>query len=334
MAKSGTDALRFVLSSVAQNTARSTIAMSAYTCPDLYTAVHAAGFKAALFDIDPVTLLPRPASIPPSVREQLAAVILSNLYGLIDPMTDWNLSSDVVLIDDGCQAALGEVDGKMVGSRGVGVISFGRGKAFSGVGGGAAFGVPSGHPVEASSFGGADLLRGALMWMLEKPRLYGIPASLPFLKLGETPVHLEVPRGVPSRVQRRYAHFQLLHRSEIAAVHRERMRWWREALSDLKGVVVPELARGTTTGESPVLLRYPILVEEGARGKLLSQLGRYGVSKSYPTTINGYTEIGSKVQFGDISGAVSVAQRVLTLPLHRYVTRSDVARVVQEIKQL
>ena len=50
--------------------------------------------------------------------------------------------------------------------------------------------------------------------------------------------------------------------------------------------------------------------------------------------MNGYPEIGSKVKFGDISGAVSVAQRVLTLPLHRYVTRADVARVIQEMEAL
>ena len=337
MAKSGTDALRYLLSKIRGSRARPYVAMSAYTCPDLYTAVHAAGFEAVLFDIDPVTLLPRPESLAEPFRDQLTAAILSNLYGLIDPMDSWKLPSEVVLIDDGCQAALGESDGKMIGRRGMGIISFGRGKAFSGVGGGAAFGAGGDEWDRADGFGAGDLLRGVLMWALEKPFLYGIPSALPFLGLGETAVQLEVSSGVPSAMQRRYACVQLMRRSEIASSHRERMGWWRDALAGVSAsgrVVVPEFARSVRAGESAVLLRYPILVEEPYRTKLLSRVARYGVSRSYPTTVNRYPEIGSKVKFGDISGAESVAQRVLTLPLHRYVTRADVARVIQEMEAL
>lgn len=336
LAKSGTEALRLVLGTVLRTAARPYVAISAYTCPDLYTAVHAAGFQAVLFDIDPKTLLPRPESLPELLREQIAAVILSNLYGLIDPTEGWNISPDVVLIDDGCQAALGSVGATMVGSRGVGVISFGRGKAFSGVGGGAALGVAARAAANAT-FGVGDLIRGAVMWALEKPYLYGIPTALPFLGLGETAVHLELPSGTPSTIQRRYANFQLAHRNQTAAIHRERMGWWREALAALAArgrVVLPEVARGERPDESAVLLRYPILVDPRDRAALLPRIGRYGVSRSYPTTLDSYAEIGSSVKHGDISGAVTVAQQLLTLPLHRYVTPADVARVVEEMERL
>ncbi len=336
LARSGTDALRQLVGSLRGD--RPYVGISAYTCPDLFSAVNAAGRKAVLFDIDPVTLLPRPDSVPDHVRGQLGAVILSNLYGLVDPTDAWADFSSTQLIDDGCQAALGDAAGVMIGARGVGVVSFGRGKAFSGVGGGAVIGgTHSEASLGSEGFGVADLLRGVTMWALENPRLYGIPASLPFLGLGETQVHLNVPSGRPSAVQLRYASYQLAHRAETAAVHRERMSWWSEALQPLAKLgklVVPSIARGAQSNVSPTLLRFPVLVERGLRAKLLDRLSRFGMSASYPATLNRYPELAPQLLVGNIEGAASVAERVVTLPLHRYVTQSDVSRVTEEMEQI
>lgn len=340
--KSGKAALRRILETLPKRSDLTHVAVSAYTCPDLVSAIAAAGYKTVLFDIDPQTLLPLPATLPEGFEKRLAAVVLSNLFGLIDPLAAWAPFSGVPLIDDGCQAALGEVEGMMIGARAgcFGVLSFGRGKAFSGVGGGAAIGLATaGEPerFEGGGVGASDLIRGVLMWALEHPSLYGVPAALPFLGLGETNVYLEVPVGAPSAVQLRYAVIQMAERSRTAAVHRERMGWWRDAFAAaVKSgtVLLPELQREAASGESAVLLRYPILVQAAHRDRLWERLERFGASKAYPVVLNGYAEFSNEVTQGSIEGATAVAGRVLTLPLHRYVTREDVARVSEIMEKL
>ena len=63
-----------------------TVAVSAFTCPDVAAACIKAGFSVLPIDIDSESLALRPESISEHLRSKIDVVILSNLYGIPDQL--------------------------------------------------------------------------------------------------------------------------------------------------------------------------------------------------------------------------------------------------------
>jgi dTDP-4-amino-4,6-dideoxygalactose transaminase len=139
---SGKEALWFFYNMLARSDSRGVIAMSAYTCPDIAAAAIRSGHKVLAVDVDPKTLEPMFESISESYEKSISSLVLSNLYGLVDTLPSELVTtrlSPSAIVDDACQAALSDTPHGKVGARTgcYGVVSFGRGKALGGVGGGA-----------------------------------------------------------------------------------------------------------------------------------------------------------------------------------------------------
>ena len=361
---SGKECLYRILDAGKAHTVRRTVLISAYTCPDIATAAIRANYKLYLLDIDERTLDVRLDGIDSRVRDNAAFVVLSNLYGLPDKMEPWfnfRAGSGCGIIDDACQSFLSKRNEFVVGTipSTIGLVSFGRGKAICGIGGGAVivpqsgFIQPGGKMIDlltandlrvakAAGRGGGigsslkDFFIGTMAALLERPGLYSLPQRMPFLKLGETEIKSDFPMGRPSAVALLHALIQLKGAEKTSLVLRANALRWADRLSG-SGVIQPFLERGGRDDTGIVPIRYPIVFAEEeqrtAALKALSEAG-LGATASYPDTINNYPELRAYAQKSNTAIAQSVAHRILTLPVHRGVRESDLDRATAIIREI
>ena len=196
---SGTSALRLAIEGGLAETGSDIVALPAYCCFDVATAAVGADAKVALYDVRPETLGPDFESLRAALDAGARAVVVAHLYGIpvdLDRSRDLATEYDAILIEDAAQGAGGSWRDRPLGSWGdVGILSFGRGKGRTGGGGGALLAnneagasIVEGLRDRPGPGGGGigSVLKLAAQWALGRPALYGIPASLPFLGLGET----------------------------------------------------------------------------------------------------------------------------------------------------
>lgn len=328
------------------------VAMGAYTCPDVASAALNAGLKIVPLDIDPNTL----ELCMPNSEESPECILFSNLYGMPDYISPELLTRSLV-IDDACQSVLSFREESHVGcSKGViGVFSFARGKSIPGVGGGGVFINSSSllkHKLNsdnASRFaksldlvtsemlkadnlkllgrGLALFMLSSALWTFSAPALYRFPSKCPFLKLGETKFS---PFLKPHRIHPIQCATVISQMSTLdfcMAKRKENSIKWATELKET-GVIQPYININRAKLDIN-LIRYPIICQtEEKREKIYSALNAkgLGVTKSYPKTIIEYPEIAKSCVSSNMNfpGASFVAKRILTLPIHSYVEESDI----------
>ena len=135
--------------------------------------------------------------------ERTAAIVVCNLFGLAEPIAN-TLSlahaAGVLVVDDAAQAfgALG-VDGPAGGRGDIGILSFGRGKPLSGLGGGAIAWntwpaeLPDPRPAEPARAMAA--LRAAAYDVALAPPVFHALSRIPALGIGETHFDVDFARG-------------------------------------------------------------------------------------------------------------------------------------------
>ena len=228
-----------------------------------------------------------------------------------------------------------------VGARGhFGIYSFGRGKAISGVGGGAIsvnqllpeeraaeFIIALGDIEAASrrSFTGVkDLLVGVLQYYFSMPLLYKIPLSLPFLKLGETNCKMHISKCKISEVQILFALAQLKDMEKNAAVFKNNSDLWCKALRERAANVFMFRA-----SNEDCLTRLAILLPANESKRIFeSKFRNYGLSASYPQTLVNYKELAGFIEHKELPESEKCSAQLFTLPLHRFVTPELIDEVV------
>ncbi len=336
---SGTSALALALR-IAAAVGRTPVALPGDSCFDVATAADEAGVPFLLYDLDPHTLAPEPASLREAVGAGAQSVVVACLYGVpvdLDAVRSVT-GRDVLLIEDAAQGAGVSHRGRPAGALGqLGVLSFGRGKGITGGGGGALL-------VNDASLDAAfrevvdrvtDGRRGTILeygklkaqWLLGRPWLYAVPANLPFLGLGETvyrPAH--APTGISALAAGTLSRTIPLARAE-AEVRRRNAAGYAAALAGIDGLeVLPRVMPGAWT---PGYLRLPVL--RGAdRDVDLRALRPLGVERGYPTTLAALPKFGVRRLNREhaLPGAERLARLLWTLPTHGYVRSRDRSRVV------
>ena len=145
LVSSGKAALTLILEALHQlYPDRTSVIIPAFTCYSVPSAVKRAGLEIKLCDIDPETLdfdygqLESMLSDPQASR--ILAVIPRHIFGLIANMDQLRRITDgfgVSIVEDAAQTMGGDLNGIKLGTLGdVGLISLGRGKAYSTVEGG------------------------------------------------------------------------------------------------------------------------------------------------------------------------------------------------------
>ncbi|MGH7585187.1 MAG: DegT/DnrJ/EryC1/StrS family aminotransferase, partial [Gemmatimonadales bacterium] len=78
---SGTSALALGLG-LARQLGATPVALPAYGCFDIATAVDAAGVPFTLYDVDPITLAPSPESVRQAIERGARCLVAVHLYGV------------------------------------------------------------------------------------------------------------------------------------------------------------------------------------------------------------------------------------------------------------
>jgi len=340
---SGTQALQVALTEAARLTgAGATVALPAFTCFDVATAAVGAKLRIALYDLDPVTLAPDLESLAAALNAGARIIVAAPLFGL--PI-DWGAlracanDARALVVEDAAQGSGASWRGRPVGSLGdMSVLSFGRGKGWTGGGGGALLTRPSsGDAPTAVRNGGRHLgaeLRvltlAAAQWAFGRPAFYGIPAALPWLGLGETRYRDPVP---PRPLPRASAGLLL---GDVAAAQREADE--RRARAARLFAAIARAPRVRTVQPLPAAvpgyLRLPVRVRGGLAG--LADPGaalRLGVARSYPRPLSDLPAVRERLVAAarQWPGAVELARDLITLPTHSLLSARELEQVARAV---
>jgi dTDP-4-amino-4,6-dideoxygalactose transaminase len=324
---SGTQALQLALRIAIARNGDAAVALPAFSCFDVATAAVSSGARLWLYDLDPGTLSPDLDSLQRALRDGARVVVLAPLYGF---PVDWDAAVNVVhnaggmVIEDAAQGLGASWRGRPLGSFGpLSVLSFGRGKGWTGGAGGALLlrpGIASingngrhQHSPIARELRTVAAL--AIQWALGRPALYGWPRALPFLRLGET-VYREPG---PIRPMSRAAAASVQASWSIAETESEARRRNARALLDELGTAshirpVMPLPQG-----SPGFLRLPVRLAYGFAGFESPQRARRtGIAPSYPGALESLPGIRASLTGRQQCwpGAAELTRSLVTLPTH------------------
>jgi perosamine synthetase len=343
---SGTAALTLALRAAAAAGAVP-VALPAYCCYDIATAADGADVPVLLYDIDPTTLGPNFDSLERALAGSARTIVMAHLYGLPVDADAVHAAANrygALVIDDAAQGAGASWRGRPLGTLGsLGVLSFGRGKGITAGRGGAllandARGVAALETVQKAlapaRTAPSEPLTALAQWLLARPALYAIPASLPFLRLGETVYH----PPTPPRAMSRFAAGVLRRTALLADAEAERRRTaageWVRALAARPGAhpFATPVAKGTSGA-----LRQPVLVVDPSLHAQFSSPAarRLGILPAYPTSLADLEGFRGRIHNAtdDFSGARKLASSLFTLPTHSRLDRDDRQRLAAWLRQ-
>ncbi|GAB1342509.1 DegT/DnrJ/EryC1/StrS family aminotransferase [Gemmatimonas sp.] len=325
---SGTTALTLALLESARDGAERIVALPAYCCPDLATAAVGAGSRIRLYDVNPRTLEPDWESVHACLQQGATQLVIAHLLGRIADMQEAHrlaASFGATVIEDAAQGAGGARDGVPSGALAdYSVMSFGRGKGLN-AGGGGALTVRRGASFrpfaplrEQGRLRAAKALAAAVATeFLSQPIVYGIPAQLPFLRVGETVYHEPSAGALPSTATVIFMHEALAHETTWLARRQGMEAWYEQGLNSVSHALFERSGPSMTSGA----LRFPFRASPAA----VSHLVRFGVVRYYPRTLAEYPAFAQHVlpTIGTLSGAKELASLLHTAPTHHLLSEAD-----------
>lgn len=363
LVSSGTAALTLVLNSLAIGPEKREVIIPAYTCPSVAAAVIKNDLRPVLCDIHPDKFQFDIKQLEAKINDSTLAVVGVHLFGIPEDIYALKMLAEekqVVFIEDACQAfgnlgspfssdqEMSMQDARQyLGTFGdVGILSFGRGKPLSLLAGGA---VIINNSILGENFRSRyDLLTarenlfGSAQYFLKlmlyaaffHPRLYGIPKNLPWLKLGETIFSTDFSVERAGRFLGA-AGSVLLERFENDRRHRLQLAMrYAEALDDLRDNF---LFMPNPEGDHVAFLRFPLVFKSNRqRNQILTALDAKGLgaTQMYPLPLNMQEGIaGYFSEDTSYPGAHEIAEGILTLPLHSYVSTSDCQSICRIIRK-
>lgn len=325
---SGRAALTCLLVELARQSPRREVVTPAYACYTLPAAVARAGLRVRLCDVSPDTLDFEPAALDQAVSDRTLAVVAVHVLGFrcdLGAIGQIARHRGAVLVEDCAQLLKAECSGGPIRERGdLALLSFGRGKPITTLGGGAllCFDLAWEGVLDAAARGlripanrvVATLARVVAYGILTRPLAYRAVERVPGFGIGVT-------RFAPSfpvlGLDEARAAVGLALLPQLAGWNQTRRQNADEVRAALRGTP-GVLSAGRRGGEAP--LRFPIRVAPHMRAELLRALQRVGIGASpmYPSALSAVPEIRGHLAEGvpPCPGACEVAQTLLTLPCH------------------
>ncbi|MES9969203.1 MAG: DegT/DnrJ/EryC1/StrS family aminotransferase [Candidatus Thiodiazotropha sp.] len=322
------------------------VVIPAYTCYSVASSIVNAGLKIRICDINPETLSYDLDNLKKIPFENVLCVITSNLYGIPNQLVELeNIadSNNVYLIDDAAQSLNAKYSGRYLGTFGVaGLYSFDKGKNITSIDGGVV--VTSNKELSEiinkhyqqllNCSKKQNLVTAAkviVYYIFLNPILYWLPASLPFLNLGKTRYEYDISIKRYSRIVAPLALKQLKRSEHITDERVKNGNWYKNNLNENK-----ELSKIIEFQEAnPVYLRYPVKINDKTkREAILKHTKRYGITNSYPKPLHKLEEISQYlVSDDDFDGANKVAEQIITLPTHAYVSNQNKSTLNRILKK-
>lgn len=347
---SGTDALRIALEIAGRRSNGAPVALPAFACYDIATAAVGAGAPVLFYDIDPATLSPDLDSLERALRAGARSIVAAPLYGI--PI-DWAAIHELaarhgaLLIEDAAQGHGAFWHGRPLGSLGtLAVLSFGRGKGWTGGGGGALLLARDADSELADAFaqrmealetstrsrtaGARILLKAVAQCALARPTLYGLPRAIPGLHLGRTVYrHPSPPSPMPRAAA---ALLEATHDAACAeaAARRRIARRYLQALD----ASTPATPIHPPADTAPGYLRLPLRLPSGLASLADPRAAqRFGIAPSYPTPLPDLPPIRPLLAAPPAPhpGAATLARQLLTLPTHSRLTAAEQQEVLRHL---
>ncbi len=315
----------------ARGTGKAEVLLPAYTCPELVSATLFAGADPVLVDLEPKRPWLNLTELEKKISADTAAIIAVNLFGIperFDRLKALTKHRGITLIEDSAQYFPASANAiRWQGD--LTILSFGRGKPVSLLGGGAVIcsdnSISHYLPSNETEGGGAGFtadklfqLKATMYNLLLSPRFYWLPESLPFLHLGETVYHpmdsiKAFPSGRLAYLPPNLKAYWDRHRHSGGRTDRIFSQLTHGEWTDL-----PAICCGN---ELPPLIRYPFLAANKKQAnRIYSRSKRHGlgVTRMYKKPLN---EIeGLEHVFagqGPFPNAKEFADLLLTFPTHR-----------------
>ncbi len=337
---SGKAALVVILRALKTGSSRRKVVVPAYICYSVPSAVIKAGLDVVPCDIDEYTLDYDFDRLSEVVDGDTLCVISNHLFGVpsdIGRIRKICGGVGAYVVEDAAQAMGMNIGEKALGTLGnVGFFSFGRGKNITCLSGGVILTSSdeiAGRIERNWSRLGEEPLGVRFLAIFEAiflvvfihPWLYWLPAGLPFLGLGETKYHEDIP----------------IHR--LGAFKAGLLRGWRIRLETFnRHRAAISLRYKDSFGlrnKYPIysdeipLLRFPVFAADPETKKELCSRGKgKGISPMYPDTIANLGPVrGNK---GDLHchHAERVANTLLTLPTHVLLREMDIIEVCELVR--
>lgn len=343
---SGKTALATTVRALSAVSPRRKVVIPAYTCFTVPSAVIRGGGYVALCDVNPHTLDFDFAELERVVDRETLCIIVPHLLGHcanVRRVRDMATALGVAVVEDAAQAMGVKEGNRFLGTQGdVGVFSLGRGKNLSAGSGGILLTnsdqiasavatviqeIPD-PPLLQQVF---NLMMMVAMKVLIHPRLYWLPAGLPFLRLGETHFDLDFPMqrldGVRAGLLRAWQ--QRLMRSNVERANKGQA-YKMALLPEIKTLVAGQVQAST-------LLRFPLLLPKGEHKSALCRQSKQdgmGVSGLYPSAIAAIPQLQSAFEGRRFPGAETLAERLITLPVHQYVEPQDIQAICRAVSNV
>jgi len=360
LVSSGTAALVLSLSCLKYQSRKSQVILPAYSCPSVIAAVIKAGLKPALCDLRPNSLGMDLDELGAKTGPDTLAIIAVHLFGIPENIIELRGMAQergIILIEDAAQAFGNKIHlsprfsplraNGYLGSFGdIGILSFGRGKPLSLLGGGAVLinnqEVESIAKMQFDLLPESDHLLSGLQHLINlslysvfyHPNLYPIPQRMPGLKLGETIFTLDFSIQKMNSYVLRVGNKLMPQFDSIRKRRLELMRIYAEKLGPLKDefAFFPKF-----NGEDIALLRFPIVFKDKERRDLiLAELKKRGLGATgmYPVPLNEQEGVSPYLTGNETyPNAKFVSERILTLPIHEHVRVEDIERIRQVMER-
>ena len=336
LVSSGKAALTMTLMGLKAASSRTEVVIPAYTCYSMPAAVLSAGLQPILCDINPSTFDFDHDQLAATLNENTLCVVAHHLFGIPSDIARVRAlcrARGIAVIEDAAQAMGVESDGYKLGTLGdVGIFSLGRGKNITCGSGGIVVTqsdriaeavraqwprLESPLPAEVLT----DFAKLLFMAIFIRPRLYWIPAALPFLRLGQTifPKTVSVKR---------------LSGMQAGLLHdwQSRLRQSNARRSETAASVSRQMSLSLPHGPSHPYLRLPVFAATPQRRDRIHSFAQrhgLGVSVAYPTPINEIPEISHMFDGKRFPSARRVSEHIFTIPTHQWMSEKDKRAIAQ-----
>ena len=343
---SGKAALTTIIRALMTTSSRRKVIIPAYTCFSVPSAIVRAGGQVVLCDVDPHTLDFDFGHLQRIVDNETLCIVSPHLLGQIADIRRTKAIAKpfgVPVIEDAAQAMGRETTEGWVGTLGdVGFFSLGRGKNIT-AGSGGVIVTNSDEVADKLSKVYAEVPEESLasqivngimvctMTVMIRPRVYWLPAGLPFVGLGETIFEPSFPirrldglRAGLLKTWRQRLETSNQDRARNTDLYRSRFHDGEERLEPVR---MPQVA----------YLRLPVVMPTGEKKQEFCAVGKkqgLGVSMLYPSPISKIPELKAKFEGQHYPGAEFLADRLVTLPVHHYVEARDIARICEMLHEI
>ncbi len=350
LTSSGKAALTLILETLHELSPHKTeVLIPAFTCYSVPSAIIRAGLKVRLCDMEHDSLDFDSCELKSIITDRkqsskILAVIPTHLFGFqadILKLRTYIDKRNIFIIEDAAQAmGVRFINGKMAGTCGdIGFFSLGRGKAYSAVEGGIVItsrkdiaDILTRQMEKISKYSIYNtfklIIYSFVLLIFTNPYMFWLPKLVPFFGLGKTVFATDFKINSMSSYQSGLA-FGWQNRLEKFKKKRDEIfRQYMKRFKTSTNHHVP--LNGTENNEGRGLIRFPVIFKNSRERFMALQKSKrlgLGIMPGYPDSINCISHcmiMDNKI----FPVAESIADLLVTLPTHEYVTQKDIKTIL------